>query len=688
VILTRLLAHGKDKRPVTTEQEFKVEWEIAKEGPVPDGVPMFWLEVDERLKASNPNLTNQRKPLAGTLPLKVPFTLTKPAQSGDAAVTLHGVFRGQRLAPRTIVQLYQSPDIIVHRFPPPEHAGLAIRMKEFPYGAISIVLDCSYSMAYQYPSHPQQNVEGSRDKKTRRIDYALKALEKVLEAIPKDTYVSVIALVQEPRGKTTSIKMMREPDRWDKDRDLPGLMGRLLAIDPNGNSPIARAMVQARDDGFPLRSVYNGPKVILTFSDGDDTATLTGNDNYNPRIAKFLREQFTGPEAKGIEVNVICFNDAGNKDAAQEAANAREQFKVVESFDPPGHFIPQAKGGAELARALEEAIRPRLRLYEGNRRAPGFPDKGVLVSPPEGNLQGWRIAPGTYEATVQHQLKQQISVRPGELLQITLRGGTQKSFERYLFGKENAQATTRQGNWHVSVLQNRIFQKTSQLRQLVTFEDLDVAPGAGGILQHQPPGFVWLELAAKGKDTAGPLVWHNEFLYPAPAYRLRRFDWAKDEEGGWAASELRAWSLPQSAPSDDRFAHSPQDVVLGKPVAVGKAEAAIRDISVEKRAVAISPDQSEVRACLVVRLSHPGDRPFWVQAVGLNHVGEEHHFYTRSGEYTAIFWGVSNPEQARYRLNLISLHDLKSTIVPARLTLDRPSAVDDGPERLILQGGN
>jgi hypothetical protein len=684
----RLIAKGRATQPVTTERQFKVEWEIARDGPVPDGVPMFWLGLDERLKAGNLKLPAARKPLTGAQ--KVWYVLDKPAENGDAAAVLHGVFRGQRLAPRTNLQVYQAADVIAHRFPRPKDAAVAMWMKNVTYGAISIVFDASGSMGYKFPSDKQGNKTTA--KPNRRIDFALKALETVLDGIPNGTIVSLFAIVTKPGADRSSYEPLRQPAAWNKERELPSLMGQLLKLNPSGSSPIARAMVRARDEGFPVPSVYKGPKVILVFTDGDDTESVPGygNAGFNKRISQFLGEQFTAPEAKGIEVNVVCFNDGGNKDAQDEARNALEQFKIIESLDTPGRFEPQPKGGDDLAKSLEEAIRPRLRLYQNNRRAPGFPEKGVLVSR-DGVFQPWIIAPGTYEATVQHHLKQQIEARGGEVLQITLRGGKQEPFERYLFGKETGLASVLSRDWHVSALQNQILRKEKQLRQLITFEDRFVAPGAGGIMRHEPPEFVWLEVKAKGEKQPGQLVWHNEYWHRAPAYRLRRESWS-GQDPAWEAPEVSAWPVAQKFPADDRFARRLETISFDTPIPVGRDSVplTIREVKVEDLPVVIepgkTPERREMRKCVVVRSSHPLDRPFWIQADRLDYEGEEHHYYARSGEYTAIFWGVSNT--AGYQLNVISLHDLKTAVEPARLQLERPRGDDTGPEPLNVQGTN
>lgn len=665
--LTRLVAAGDKTKAVTTQRQFPVQWTLTKEGKAIDGVPMVWLELRDRLQSSNKDLPRERKPLKDGLPAKVTYQLTKAPENGDSPVTLRMVFRGQRLSPETLVRMYEAADTVVYRFPPPKESGLAIRMKDFHYGAVSFILDCSGSMDAPYPN---------KNSPKKRFDYAREALEKALKTIPNETLVSLLVFVWDAKAGATDVNALRGPKAWDQ-RQLGDLMRDVWALKADTGTPLARALVKARDEGFLLS--YKGPKVIVALTDGDDQHSFSPKPkDYNAEVRRFLKDELNG---RDIEVNVIVFNDPGDK----EAENAEKQFAQIKDFKPrPGRFQANI-GGAALAATLEAAIRPRVRLLDGNDTLDGFPQRGVLVSPQTGNLQGWRVRPaGTYEAVVQHVLSQQIQVRDGEVLQITLKGGPQKSFERYLFGKENAQASKPAGKWDVSALQNQILQKQGQLRQLVAIEDRVVSPGKGGILRHLPPGFVWLECNAAGGKSAGQTRWFNEFLYPAPTWRVERDGWPKN--GSWAAAELSVWCLPDKFPTDEDYAKSFDTIVPGNDIRVGKTSLTVQERTVEERSVSVKPGVTEVRECLVIRVRcHEADRPVFVQAQGLNTSGEEHHYYQRSGEYTAIFWGPANLQTAEYQLHVIALRDFKTKVGAAQLTVGRPTAGDSDPERLTLE---
>src|SRR5581483_714054 len=86
-------------------------------------------------------------------------------------------------------------------------------------------------------------------------------------------------------------------------------------IAPNTLSPIARALVAARDEGFA--ATYRGPRLILALTDGDDNYSghlsgrvrLRADDSnlaaYNRDVRDYLKEEF---EKRRIAIHMVCFN--------------------------------------------------------------------------------------------------------------------------------------------------------------------------------------------------------------------------------------------------------------------------------------------------------------------------------------------------------------------------------------------
>src|SRR5262249_51934566 len=177
---------------------------------------------------------------------------------------------------------------------------------------------------------------------------------------------------------------IRKQERWraGKLRDLEATVDRLKR---SGTSPIAAAMKRASEEGFPRR--YDGSKVLLVLTDGEDNQTL-GPSAKPERIRRCLKDAFFG---KRIDVNVVCFNSAKDKGVQL----AKEQFGVVEDFNPPGEFVIEPNAGA-LAASMERALRPVLHIA-----APGFPESGVPVNRPHENLRPVFFEPSTYVARMQ-----------------------------------------------------------------------------------------------------------------------------------------------------------------------------------------------------------------------------------------------------------------------------------------------
>src|SRR5262249_54103108 len=117
---------------------------------------------------------------------EVTYHLERSWDSAPTTATLHGRYRGQRIAHKILLK-QPAPDTIVYRYPRPATAGVAVRLDEgFNYGAVSIVLDCSGSMATK--DQPDPKKPGSL---VSRFDYAIMALDSVLASIPDGTYVSL-----------------------------------------------------------------------------------------------------------------------------------------------------------------------------------------------------------------------------------------------------------------------------------------------------------------------------------------------------------------------------------------------------------------------------------------------------------------------------------------------------------------
>ena len=225
-----------DKVNWTSQEILPITWKIAADGPVPPGVPMYWLKV----QGASTHDSTERQPVRDPLPAVASYRLEKPGDKAKA--TLVCLYRGQ-VVNSTVSPELGKVDIIVNHFPP-DRAAIGYREdKDFDYGAIGIVLDCSPSMV--------KKIEGKS-----RFEHAIRALDVMLRAVPKNTYVSLMAFVSwEMDMGNTRFDFIREPERWKESErvDLIAKIRRELNYPEKfyGFSPIARAIMRIRDVGFP-----------------------------------------------------------------------------------------------------------------------------------------------------------------------------------------------------------------------------------------------------------------------------------------------------------------------------------------------------------------------------------------------------------------------------------------------------
>jgi serine/threonine-protein kinase len=610
------------------------------------------------------------------------------------------------------VGVQEAPDLIVCRHQPPPGARVAFRMDEsFHYGAVCIVFQMSGRMDLFYP--------GTGKKK---IQMATEALGKVLETVPAGTYLSLLVFghSETPVSKDppwteavrrTKIQWLRQSKQWDRSQ-LKGLMASINALYPGYNAPIAEARVVAKEGGFP-GGRYDGPRLILALTDGTDNllaydrfVSLSGKPSVRrgtQSVSVFLRKEFGDG---GIEVNVVCFAPG------KQEGEARKQLSVLEQLDPPGKFMavpepPNLVQALRLARALETSVRPRIMLRGNMGEAGGVFKAEVPATRAWENLH-WSdkvkgLPAGLYTARIRGTSPQEVSLRDGESLVVTLkRAGGKIGYERELFTEAvrreqasfhavpNGSAVV--ASWNLNVLQNRKEDADRTITQLVTLEDTAFRAGAGDLLEHRLPGFVWLEIRAKDGTIPEGLRWHRDAAYPSPAYAIKSA-WPAAPDG---STEVRVWWSRGERLAPELYASlahaSGQPVAQlgsGRQVALEDAKAVLERVSQERRKVMASSGKWVQRLCLVVRARHDKGHPIWVRIPELERRGqkwgEEHHYFTKANRYTAVFWGLSNFEGTPFSLQVISLEAFKRRYPAARLVVPAPTTNGTGLDTTSLR---
>ena len=516
----------------TTEQIFPLKWPIQAGKDVPQGTPMVWLEITKGSKKAVPWQLKDPAPINPwvSLDAAAAFQLRYEdfLDNTNATVVFHALYRGQHV--RNEVKIERPPpDVIVRHTLGPEKVGFAVRMeKALDYGAIAIVLDNSGSMDYVYPAKTPADIGRKADKSQKedsRFDYALKAIKQVLEKIPNGTNLSIIAFA----GKqVTEPVFVEPPGQWQKGR-IDDVLVKLENMSRNNDSPIAKALIKAMDEGLPRN--FPGPKVVIALTDGMDNSSYDRGDPANNTAGVITELRKANRLHPKVDLVIVGFID----DQDKEFGPAKAQFEHVKNFTDRSGFFPQAKG-AGLGKTIEELIiRPYVQLKNGKNVVRGF-EYGRPVNYQSDKTLEWKplVDANNYEAYILNAPRSGVELKmpPGNNLFAILKRkeGRTLQMERGILGQqpeivaENYPRETKDG-WLATLLQNHKTLATSNICQLVTLEKTKLEED----IRQTHPGFAWLELTpAKGTRLDQTLVWNNDWSLPAPAFRLK-MRWPKDQ---------------------------------------------------------------------------------------------------------------------------------------------------------------
>ena len=252
----RLTLEGPTRYAWTSERQADFVYRVRPEpadSPRP-GFPVLWMGPAEGLKTAAPP-TDTRFPFRigpGVSP-RLPARLedpprvgpepTEPATTREATSTARGLFRGQRFALTTRIDLQRTPKVVAARQPRPATARVSVRAEDTVFersglsrGAVAIVLDASGSMGPP---------EGKAYDGTTRYATATRALEQVLREMPAGTTVSLYVFGAAVPGNRDiaaeqTIRTVRPPTRWDPSQLAP-LMAEISLPPGHAREPIRRS---------------------------------------------------------------------------------------------------------------------------------------------------------------------------------------------------------------------------------------------------------------------------------------------------------------------------------------------------------------------------------------------------------------------------------------------------------------
>jgi hypothetical protein len=674
---------GSPRMQLTTQLRQEVIYRIEAGQADPSGFPVLWVEASAGLDLESPDPGRRlvrevaadrpaglitctlRSPQLAEAELRLPPT----AGVERTALTVHGLFRGQRLTATTPIELHLAPQTTFAMLPLPDRGSLAVRADAALHqkfgqanGTVAIVLDCSGSMG---------PARGETFGRTTKFAEATAALKQVLARLPRGTTVSVWVFGQAVGPQKTveppepTIRRVQDPLRWDPDNaaQLTQLMARLEypALEPWNESPIVRAMLAAKQD----LAAATGYRTLLVLTDGMDNRFEKTAAGSKADIGATLRAAFQGT---GVVVNIVGF-----KLVDREAAHASRQFSVVETLDPPGKFMTVDQADA-LAAALDAALRQRLhyRLQRyDNTPLADMPTSGLDVGR-SGTSDSWfpgGLPPASYRLRLSagQPTSAEVAINRGDALLLRLReAGGRLQLSRLDWSKTDFpwKPHTESASWRMSLMQNRRTPE-GNLQMLVALERL--ASDSETVLTQSRPREAWLEVQPRGAAAETVTRWRCVPGYPAAVWNVDVPAWPQAADGVLPARpRVQLWfNADQETPAGCTLRRGHDFTALAdlrdRPLRVSGDEVLVERVAVERQVVEARPGVREPQSCLVVRLSHAPDKPVWARVGGMHAAGQEHRYYSSIGASTSFFWPVTadEAELALTSISLVSLEEFK-----------------------------
>jgi hypothetical protein len=190
-------------------------------------------------------------------------------------------------------------------------------------------------------------------------------VRKLLAEVPEGTMVSVFTFSQaigpldekgvprrEQPAPEATIQRVLDPVYWNE-RRVAGLMDELESLRPQNERPLVRAMVEAKERGFPAN--FRGRKLMLVLTDGPD--------NRFPKDVRLHARQGTADLAAFLErefrTSDVAVRLVGYKVPAKDAPNLQKQFEpAFVKFALPGRYFATDSKEA-LANRLIEMVRTK-----------------------------------------------------------------------------------------------------------------------------------------------------------------------------------------------------------------------------------------------------------------------------------------------------------------------------------------
>ncbi|MFO0841562.1 MAG: vWA domain-containing protein [Gemmataceae bacterium] len=612
----------------------------AKPGSDVAGYPVMWAVPGDRLTFGR--LQDAGRAAIPALGDQLAVSLTSPeleraeqsppleATAERSDVVWRAYYRGQKPTQTTQVSLYPVAESTRNDYPPPPRAGVAVRATDPLFtrfgraqGGLVIVVDCSGSEG------PATGAAATRT----RFRQSLRALRTVLGRVPRGTRLSLWVFGQAVPPRNTveraeeTIQQLRAPAIWNADAgDVDALAGQVEALEPWNESPIARAVLRAREDLLKVE----GFRDMIVLTDGADNR-FARDTEANPKkepIPEVLRRRFAGTN---VAIHVVGFAGADG----QPEPDLLNNFGFVTTRLPKG-TVSTVTNLTPVLDAMKFTMPSGLRYRlagTGDETSSG----DVEVSRGDENDR-WTLVTGGSEG---YQLNvpllkfdRPLTLRRGDFVLLDL-DESDGGWRRLLWSKLDAfrlRPARQAGGWRVAVLQDQVLGERA-LQMLVSVEKESPRTADPGQVW---PGAVWLEVSPSGSKANPAVRWGKLYGYPAPAWGIDVPGWPIGDQQGAPSPNLGAWwGTPGPAAT---LTLGRLDELIG-PKRIGEERFTIDRAGVEEHWVQVRPGVREKRWCVVVGVAHDLDRPVWAALDGLTGLaGQEHRHFRAAGRYVGLFW--------------------------------------------------
>jgi hypothetical protein len=425
-------------------------------------------------------------------------------------------------------------------------------------------------------------------------------------------------------------------------------------------SPIAKALVEARNKGFRVNTPL--PRVIVALTDGDDNQTardvgqgaLIQKPAQNAAFVKgYLQDHFAG---KGIELRMVCFLDARQRpENAEEFKRAQDQFGMLQDLRPRGKFLLVATEDQLLA-ALNEAVRPR--LYLPRPSGPSIEIPGSFA----GEAVAWQqVPPAQYDPYVrERQLEESLRVRKGDTMLLKVVRGGRRGLQRVVLADALPPAHKKvESGWTVGMRSNLWDPiggdgKGRKLQQIITFER---APHRDDkVIRQDRPAFLWIETKPVGGPAPRRTIWQPVYDRSAPAYQVNVYPWEAQSGAELEAVLAQTDLWWADFPPEDNELTDWLPIQIDRPwqekiTPVGGSRVRIETISRARLPIPTEKNGAP-KDCIKVRLSSVGDKAkcFLVEMNSPLIAADEHQYFLKHGIVTAAFWPSEQMKILEFRI--------------------------------------